>query len=176
MFSFKCVTALFPKLPNQEPKDLPDWIILDIWALLSFISVDIFLAKAFLILVICFGVRNNSCDNSSSLKFFLFSLNIVRASFFAADYNLFNCAFVNLTLSLLDCLPLFILHFLVNILILFLWFFSKIVKINIDSTVLLLPGFSNCPTNSICWIAFGSASNSFCLFKSTAINLYWILI
>ena len=32
------VSAFFPKLPNQEPKDPPDWIILDIWALLSLIS------------------------------------------------------------------------------------------------------------------------------------------
>ena len=33
------ICAFFPKLPDQEPKDPPDWIILDIWALLSFISV-----------------------------------------------------------------------------------------------------------------------------------------
>ena len=25
-------SAFFPKLPNQELKDPPDWIILDIWA------------------------------------------------------------------------------------------------------------------------------------------------
>ena len=30
------VSAFFPKLPNQEPKDPPDWIILDIWALTKF--------------------------------------------------------------------------------------------------------------------------------------------
>ena len=32
-------------------------------------------------------------------------------------------------------------------------------------------GFFNCPKNPICGITFGSASNSFCLLKSTAINL-----
>ena len=93
------VSAFFPKLPNQEPKDPPDWIILVIWALLSFTSVDVLLAKAFLNLIVCLNVRNNSCGNSSSSKFFLFNLNIVPALSFAADYNLFNCVFVSLTLS-----------------------------------------------------------------------------
>ena len=35
------VSAFLPKLPNQEPEDPPDGIILDISALLSFISVYI---------------------------------------------------------------------------------------------------------------------------------------
>ena len=60
------VSAFFPKLPNQEPKGPPDWIILDIWALLSFISLDVLLEKAFLILVVCLFVRNNPCSSSSS--------------------------------------------------------------------------------------------------------------
>ena len=34
------ISAFFPKLPNQEPKDPPDWIILDIWALLKWINRD----------------------------------------------------------------------------------------------------------------------------------------
>ena len=54
--------------------------------MLSFISVDILLAKAFLIFVICLVVRNNSCGNSSSSKVFLFNLNIVLVLFFAADF------------------------------------------------------------------------------------------
>ena len=70
-------SAFLPKLANQEPKDSPYWFISGIWALLSFISVEILLAMAFLILVVCLVVRNNSCDNSSSWKFFLFILNIV---------------------------------------------------------------------------------------------------
>ena len=47
------VSTFFPKLANQEPKDPPDWVIFDIWALLSFISVDILLAKTFLNSVFC---------------------------------------------------------------------------------------------------------------------------
>ena len=39
-------------------RNLPDWTILDNCALQSFISVDIFLAIAFLVLVVCFVVRN----------------------------------------------------------------------------------------------------------------------
>ena len=39
------VRAFLTKLPIQEPKDLPDyWVILDIWASLSFIFVDILIA------------------------------------------------------------------------------------------------------------------------------------
>ena len=48
-----------PKLPNQEPKDPLDWIILDIWASLSFISVDILLAKTFVVLAVSLVVSNN---------------------------------------------------------------------------------------------------------------------
>ena len=53
------VNAFYPKLPNQEPKDPPDWINLDIWVLVSFVSVEILLGKAFVILVVCLVVRNN---------------------------------------------------------------------------------------------------------------------
>ena len=65
------LSAFFPKSPNQEQKDAPDWIILDILALLSFKPVEILLAKAFLILVGFFIVRNISCGYSSSSIFFI---------------------------------------------------------------------------------------------------------
>ena len=57
------------------------------------------------------------------------------------------------------------LHFVEKILTSFHWFFSKIIKINIDCvpSAFLMSTFFNCPKNSICWIAFGSASNAFCL-------------
>ena len=76
------VSDFFPKLPNQEPKDRPDWDILDIGASLRFISVEMLLTKAFLILVVCLVVRNSSCGNIPSLKFLLFDLNIVLLLFF----------------------------------------------------------------------------------------------
>ena len=68
------VSPFFPKLPNQKSNDSPDWIILDIWVLLSFISADLLLAKACLILVGFLVVRNNSYANSSSSKCVLFIL------------------------------------------------------------------------------------------------------
>ena len=39
----------------------------------------------------------------------------------------------------------------------------------VSVALLLAFSFFNCQTNSICWIAFGSAPNS-CLLKLTAIN------
>ena len=47
-------------LLNNEPKNPPDWIILDIWVLDNFISVDIIFSIALLNLVVCFVVKNNS--------------------------------------------------------------------------------------------------------------------
>ena len=87
------VSAFFPKLLDQEPKYPLDWIVSDIWVLLSFIYVAILLAKGFLVLVVCFVVKNYSCGNSSSLKLFLVDLNVVSVLFFATDFNLFNCVF-----------------------------------------------------------------------------------
>ena len=58
---FVCLLVLFsPNYLIKEPKDPPDSIILDIWALISCISANILLAKKFLNLVVCLGVRNNS--------------------------------------------------------------------------------------------------------------------
>ena len=50
-------SAFFPKLPDQEPKYPPDWFILDIWALLSFKSVEILLAKEVLTLAVFFNFK-----------------------------------------------------------------------------------------------------------------------
>ena len=57
------------------------------------------LSKAFLSVVVCLVVRNNSFGNSSSAKSLLLSLNIVPVLLFAADFNLFNYVFVNLPLD-----------------------------------------------------------------------------
>ena len=143
-------------------------------------SVGILLAKAFIILVVCFVVRNNSCGNSSSSNFFLFNLNIVPVLFLLIlSFNLLNCVFVSLTFPC--CwFPVFyntvsvpLENFDVVSLV-----FSKIVKINIDSasSAFIPSTFFSCPTNYVCWIAFWSASNSFYLLKSVAINLSWFLM
>ena len=78
----------------------------------------------------------------------------------------FYLIFYSITVSVNSNLSLFslLLYFLEKILTLFLCFFSKNVKINIDwslSASVALPSpssFFNCQTNFICWIAFGSAS------------------
>ena len=84
---------------TKNTKDQPGWSNSDIWALLSFISVDILSGKAFLTLVVCLVVRNKSFGNSSSSKFFLFYINIVPVIFFDADFNLLNCLFATLTIA-----------------------------------------------------------------------------
>ena len=101
--------------------------------LIGALSVINVLTKTFLIFVVRFFIRNNSCGNSSSSKFFLFSLHFAPVLFFAADFNLLNCVFVNLTLASWEfnifyktvTLPRENLNF-VSL------FLSKIVKIDID--------------------------------------------
>ena len=79
---------MFLKMANLLLLNIsPDWVILDIWVLLSFISVDILLAKVFLVLVVCLVVGNNSCGNSLSSKFSSFKLNIVTLLIFVVDFN-----------------------------------------------------------------------------------------
>ena len=62
------INASFPNLFILLWRNLPDCIILDNWALLSFIYVDILLAKAFVILVFCIGVNNNKWGKSLHLE------------------------------------------------------------------------------------------------------------
>ena len=167
------VSAFFPKLPNQEAKNLPDLIILDIWALLSFISVEILLAKTFLILVLCLVVRNIFCGNFSSSRFFLFNVNIFPVLFLAADYALFNCVFASLTLTSSSFAIFYNTVTLPweNFNLLSLVYFN-IVKTNMGLFATTTScGFFNCLKNYFYLIAFESVSNSFCLLDSTAINL-----
>ena len=93
------VSAFLPELANQELNYLPDWIILDIWALLMSTSVETLLVKAFPILDFCLVVRSNTWDNSSSWKFFLVIVNVAPVLLFATDFNLFSCAFFSLTIA-----------------------------------------------------------------------------
>ena len=50
-------------LLNNEPKDPPDWLILDIWVLENFISVEILFSSAFHSLFFGIVVNNNSWGN-----------------------------------------------------------------------------------------------------------------
>ena len=59
---------------------------------MSFMSADILLAKAFLILVAFFAI-----NLFFILTFFLVIFNMAPGLYFAADFNLFNCVFVSLT-------------------------------------------------------------------------------
>ena len=72
---------LFILVSNILPRHPINWIILDNWGLLIFISVEMLLAKLFLILVFCLVVRNNLCGNYSSWKFFFVILNFVPVFF-----------------------------------------------------------------------------------------------
>ena len=84
-------SAFFTKLPGKEPKDPSDWVILDIWLLLSFVSADILLAKEFLVLVVCLVFRNNWCGNSSSSQFFLINLNNVPVGITSSAVGIETC-------------------------------------------------------------------------------------
>ena len=160
------------KLPNQEAKVPPDSIILDIWALLRFMSVYILLAKVLLTLIVCLVVRNTLCGKFSSWKSFLFILNIVPVLFFAAEFNFFSSVFSSLILTswkfsiIYNTVTIPAENFNLASLI-----FSKVFKENVDwplpvsVTISLASGFFNCLANSICWITFGSAFNSFFLLK-----------
>ena len=63
-------------LLNNLPKNPPDCIIFFICVLLNFISVAEFLLRAFLNLVFCLVVNNNSCGVSSLLKFLILNLSV----------------------------------------------------------------------------------------------------
>ena len=51
---------------------------------------------AFLSLVFCLVVNNNSCGSSSLLKFLMSNLNVAPSLDLTDFFNLFNCTFVNL--------------------------------------------------------------------------------
>ena len=68
-------------LSNSAPIDPHDRMNLGNSASLTFISVDIFLVKPFLILFYCPVIRNNSRVNSWSCKLYLVILNVVPVLF-----------------------------------------------------------------------------------------------
>ena len=72
---------VFNKGPTNLPKKPPDWMILLICALESFISVDALLLKAFLTFVFCLAVSNNSCGKLFQLTIFKLILEVVSVLF-----------------------------------------------------------------------------------------------
>ena len=155
---------------NNDPKNPPDWIILEIWALEIFKSVDILLLKAFLNFVFCLFVNNNSCGESIPLSIFKFILRVVPVLFLTAVFSFFSWVSDNLTFTLLYSTiyinyKTFVVPFANSSIVSFDC--SRIVYSLIF--VLLVPPTT--PWNTICWIALGSASKAFCLLKSTAISL-----
>ena len=87
-------------LLNNETKNPPDWIILDIWALVNFISVYILFSNEFLNLVVSLVVNNNSWGKWFSLNILIIILNVALVWFLAADFSLCS-TFYNLTFTLL---------------------------------------------------------------------------
>ena len=65
---FASGTATFINGPanllNNDPKNPPDWIMLDIWTLESCISVDMLFSNAFLNFLFRLTVSNNSWGES----------------------------------------------------------------------------------------------------------------
>ena len=71
-------------LLNNLPKNPPDCIIFFICVLLNFVSVAELLLRAFLNLVFCLVVNNNSCGSSSLLKFLIPNLNVAPSLYLTA--------------------------------------------------------------------------------------------
>ena len=88
-------------LLNNDPKNLPHWIILEIWALESFIFVYILLLNAFLNFAFSLVVSNNSLGKSFPSSIFKLILKVVPALILTAVFSFFSCASVNLTFTLL---------------------------------------------------------------------------
>ena len=68
---------LIMMLVNNDPKNPPDWVILEIWVSESSKSVDILLLNAFLSFVFCLVVNNNSWGRSFLSSIFRLILKVV---------------------------------------------------------------------------------------------------
>ena len=88
--------------------------------------------------------------------------------FLTTFFSLFSCESDDLTFTFVHS-TIYIIHqtfFFVKFYDCF--FYSSVIVYNLIS---LLSASPTTPWNTICWIALGSASKSFRLFKSTAISL-----
>ena len=115
-------------LLNNLPKTPPDCIIFFICALLNFISVDKLLLIAFLNLVFCLVLNNNSCRSSSLLKFLIPNINVAPSLDLTAVFNLFNCTFVNLQFILLYSTIIYTFYELIFVLYCLIHFNSSFVR------------------------------------------------
>ena len=88
-------------LPNNDLKNSPDWIILEVWALENFKSVDILLLSAFLSFVFCLIVSNNSCGKLFPSNILKLILRVVPVLSLTAVFSFFSWVSDNLTFILL---------------------------------------------------------------------------
>ena len=87
-------------LINNDPKIPTDLIILVIWALESFKSVDILLLNAFLSFVFCLVVNTNSCGKLFPLSIFKL-IHVVPVLYLNTVSSFFSSISVNFTITLL---------------------------------------------------------------------------
>ena len=88
-------------LPNNDPKNPRDRIMLEIWALESFKLDDILLLNVFLSSIYCLVVNNNSCGRSFPSTIFKLILWVVPVLFLTAVFGFFSYVSVNFTFTLL---------------------------------------------------------------------------
>ena len=101
---FANATSTFNKRPvillNNESKNPPNWIILDFCVVGSSINW-IFSLNAFLSLVFCLGVNDNSWGKLFRLNILIFILKVAPVWFLTAVFGLFNRESDNLRFTLL---------------------------------------------------------------------------
>ena len=78
---------------NSDPKNPPDWIILEIWAFESLKSVGILLLNAFLSFAFCLFVKNNSWGWAFPSSIFKFTLKVALFCFWQ-QFLVFSVAYL----------------------------------------------------------------------------------
>ena len=81
-------------LINNDTKNPPSWIVLEIWALESIKSVDVLLLNIFLSFV-----NNNSWGRSFPSGIFTLILRVVPFLFLASVFSCLNCVSDNLAVE-----------------------------------------------------------------------------
>ena len=96
---------VFSNGPRSQPRNPPDYIILDIWVFDNLISFDDLSAKALRKFTTWLLVNNNLWGKLVSSPPIIFDHNLKTTSvlFFIADDNLLSCEFDSLTFKMLYC-------------------------------------------------------------------------